>query len=287
MNRFIFTLLIFAFIFSLPAKAMADDTITVKALPTVHVDGGRVFLGDIAEITGPKDAVEKLKSVFIARAPKPGQFVRISRTTVIYKINQTGCDPSKVNLDFPATLNIYPYDQKIEGEAILQAATDYIKQNKIVQEDELDSLRNLMKPRSFFVPKGNVQFKCEQLKTTNPSLININVSLVCDGKTYAQSKVNFRKAAVRKPAPVETEDDKTNPDKKDRSSGHSVNKGDRVNAGDPLEITVHRKNLVITVTGTAIQSGFTGQYIKVRIDDSKKILPALIKDKRHAQIVIP
>ena len=287
MNKFIFALFIFAFIFSMPVIVMADDTIKVKAFPVVHVGEGRVFLGDIAEITGPKDDVEKLKGVFIARAPKPGQYVRVSRKTVIYKINQTGCDPSKVELDFPVTLNIYPFEQKIESEAILQAAIDYIKQNKIVKEDELDSLRNLMKPRSFYVPKGTVQFKCEQLKTTNPSLININVSLVCDGKTYVQSKVNFRKGVTKKPAATGTEVGETNSDKKDRSSGHSVNKGVRVNAGDPLEITVHRKNLVITVTGTAIQSGYAGQYIKVRIDDSKKILPALIKDKRHAQIVIP
>lgn len=287
MNKFIFTLLIFAFVFSLPSHATADDTITVKALPTVHVNGDRVFLGDIAEITGPKDTVEKLKGVFIARSPRPGQYVRVSRNTVKYKINQTGCDPTKVNLDFPATLNIYPYDQKIEGETILQAATDFIKQNKIVQEDELDTLRNIMKPRSIFVPKGTIQFNCEQLKTTNPSLINIDVSLVCDGKIYSRSKVSFRKAIAKKPVSAETEADATNPDKKDRSSEHSVNKGERVNAGDPLEITVHRKNLVITVTGTAIQSGFAGQYIKVRIDDTKKILPALIKDKRHAQIVIP
>ncbi len=287
MNRFIFALLIFAFIFSLSANILAEEIIMVKALPSAHVGEGRVFLGDIAEITGPKEDVDKLKGIFIARAPKPGQYVRVSRKTVIYKINQAGCDPTKVNLDFPATYNIYPYDQKIEGETILQAALDYIKQNKIISPEEQDTLHSIMKSRSLFVPKGTIQFKCEQLKTASPSLISIDVSLVCDGKIYNHSKVSFRKAAARKPVNSETEVDATNPDKKDRSSSHSVNKGERVNAGDPLEITVHRKNMVITVTGTALQSGFAGQYIKVRIDDTKKILPALIKDKRHAQIVIP
>ena len=288
MKKSLFVLFfIFSFLFIPVVEVSANSPVTIKAEPQVRITAEKITLGDVAEIRGDEQSVEKIKSIYVARSPKPGMYVRLSRKSIIFKLKRAGFDTSTMNLILPPSIRVYPVDKKIEGEVFIKEALDYIKRNKIVPEEEITNLKPLRKPMTIYVPDGNIKFECLSGSSHNQSIINIYVDVLSNGRNITRKKIPFRRKIAYKAKSSDKVDSNGNPEKKDRSSGDSVNKEKSVRVGDLLEVSVVRKNIVVTVMGTARQSGSPGDSIKVRLKGSRKVLTARLTDKQHAYVEIP
>ena len=277
MPRIIFILLTIL----LTADVLFAATSTVVTLPQeIRVKGESAALGDIAKIRSTDKAlVEKLKNINICRVPSPGQYIRLSQATLKFKIQSGGIDLSQITIDMPAYVKIYADFKKIESDDMVKAALDYIKKRKL--SDNPAELKVTRKPGDLVAKNGKIEFRCEEAPSGNSSIIAVYVDVLCDGKSVGKKRISFKDESAHavnneKKGETSAEDSKT-----------SIKEGAVVKAGDQLEVTIIRKNIRVTAMGTARQNGKAGQMIRIKLDDTKKILNARLIDEKHAEVEIP
>lgn len=75
----------------------AEQEKAILTLPeTVSIQGSELLLGDIAEITGPPDLVERLAQVNAGTAPRPGSSRRLTKAQIEIRLRQAGVNLSQV-----------------------------------------------------------------------------------------------------------------------------------------------------------------------------------------------
>lgn len=270
--------------------ALAEDATKISIPPIVRIDAARVTLGDIAKITNaPAGEMDKLRDLYIARAPRPGQHIRLSRNILERKLKRLGFAPSSLSLEMPRYVSIHGSGEQIDGDRIVKAARDFLAGDKSSPSPE--SLRLIQKPSSVGVPPGKIDIKCQKAEVTSPMATIIDVEISCDGKRAAGRRVFF-KHANKIPQPAnegvarasEGRDEGGTSRVREGKTSRSRKSGKAIRRGDPLEITVTRKNLVITLMGEAGQNGSVGETIRVKADGGKKSFKALLVDERRAVI---
>ncbi|NMA70732.1 MAG: hypothetical protein GX961_02295, partial [Firmicutes bacterium] len=67
----------------------------------VEVPGGTVTLGDVAQIEGPPELVDRLAQVPVGAAPLPGRSRWLATGYLAVRFRQAGIDPDQVVVDGP------------------------------------------------------------------------------------------------------------------------------------------------------------------------------------------
>lgn len=89
-----------------PAKASVKAVVVIRSLS--QVQGERVLLGDVAEITGAPELAERLKSVDLGMAPLPGRQRTLTQGwNVKVELRRAGIDLSQVEIRGPQQFTVF------------------------------------------------------------------------------------------------------------------------------------------------------------------------------------
>ncbi|MCD4786552.1 MAG: flagella basal body P-ring formation protein FlgA [Candidatus Eremiobacteraeota bacterium] len=215
--RILFTICL---IFLTVGNAFAGNRAGITLKEKVYVGKGKVFLGQIADVsTDNKSLSKRINDIYIARTPPPGCYVRVSKRMLKVKILNAGLSNDEFKLNMSPTVKVY--------------SRESLELEKKKREKKAEKVKNRPeKPRRKTVRKESQSQKKHQKNSKRPEEEN--------------------KKKVRR--------------------------------GDPLKVFFVKKNLVIKLTGTAAETGKTGERIRVYVGKDKKVFRAVLQDESTALI---
>jgi len=156
-------------------KSVAKSEVKVKFTSEVNTEV--LTLGDVADISGDSQLVEKLKSVDLGKSPLLGTKKILSTLLVKALISSQGIDMRQVSLTVPTGAVVERKAQRISPEEIATAVQEAFK--KKLNVDTILEPKN--KINSMMVPPGTVSFEVSNTQL-NPSDISTTVDISVDGK---------------------------------------------------------------------------------------------------------
>ncbi|MCX6345959.1 MAG: flagellar basal body P-ring formation chaperone FlgA [Armatimonadetes bacterium] len=314
------TLLALAIALSIEANA-ATAKITFKAEAQVK-PGVSVMLSDIAAIQAPKDIAGKIGQIVVAQAPLAGYSRSLDANYIKQKICYSSPKSTVVSTSGANTILISGMCTKVTANELLetakQFATEHLPKDSRTYEVSVDQIS-----RDIIAPAGvEVKVEPELLSSElHPGLNPVKLVVKADGRsistTYASVRVKVTAIVLVASDVIErgsslssqntawdTRDVSKIPDaitnngsddyqtlvaKKTVRPGSIISTGDAelptaVKMGDSIIIMVKSKNVVLTITGEAKQSGKIGDTIRVLTPISSADVRAKITEPGMAEI---
>jgi flagella basal body P-ring formation protein FlgA len=111
-----------------PDRTWADNRTYVRVSDQAWVKGEKIYLKDIATIAGPPRVRERLGSIYVAYAPRPGGHKTLHGSWIEGKVRSKSWLPAGVVLNVPEVVAISRTFQTIPEERFLRQYTDYVAQ---------------------------------------------------------------------------------------------------------------------------------------------------------------
>jgi flagella basal body P-ring formation protein FlgA len=141
-----------------PALAAAEMT-TVRVRDKAEIDDREVFLGQIAVIEGGDiQLIQKLKSIFIGKAPLPGKSRSFDQQHLKMRLRYHQIDLSAVYLELPQQVEILRSYVEIDKQKMEKIISDFIIQNS-PQEDKIVRIKEIRLPQNVVLSKGRITYK--------------------------------------------------------------------------------------------------------------------------------
>ena len=156
-------------------KNVAKSEVKVKFTSEVNTEV--LTLGDVADISGDSQLVEKLKNIDLGKSPILGTKKNLSTLLVKALISSQGVDMRQISLTVPTGAVVERKAQRISPEEIATAVQEAFK--KKLNVDTI--LEPKSKINSMMVPPGTVSFEVSNTQL-NPSDISTTVDISVDGK---------------------------------------------------------------------------------------------------------
>ena len=102
-------------------QAWAENQGHVTVSHQAWVKGEKVYLKDIASIAGPPRVCERLGTVFLAYAPRPGGHKSLHGSWIAGKVRSKSWLPANVVLNIPEVVTIGRTSQRIHAERVQQS----------------------------------------------------------------------------------------------------------------------------------------------------------------------
>jgi flagella basal body P-ring formation protein FlgA len=163
-----------------PVAAGVDTSVTVKS--QVEVKGDDVTLGDVAVIDGPDSALKNdLSSIFITKAPRPGESTTIRRPYLEFRIKASGLPLNMVAWDLQDKTTVSRQFQTVDEGWVRTVVEEHLAGRPPYQDQdwELLSLKTGSLPR---LPEGELTFRIADNYTSSPTRVVLNLYLSVDGK---------------------------------------------------------------------------------------------------------
>lgn len=137
----------------------AGATVATVTIPEESfVSGDKIFLGDIAEITGSSEIVSSLQAIEIRKAPAPGYSVNISRTSLELVLKQKGFAPETLTLDVPQNFKVTGNCQTVNSSDLAEIAISFVKETMPWHEDSVNITLQSLSSNEITLPEGNIEF---------------------------------------------------------------------------------------------------------------------------------
>ena len=147
--------------------ADTSSNIDITLVKNVEISSSDIFLGDLVLIEGKsKDEIEKLKHIFIGKAPLPGKSRRIDRQYIVLRLKQN--DISLDHIQFAGAIEtevIRGYNEitKQEVEKIVATELPQI----IGSDNDNIEIKNIQAASGLILPKGKYSYSIVTPKNTN------------------------------------------------------------------------------------------------------------------------
>ena len=291
-----------------PARAAGVD---VAIRPSADVSGDRIFLRDIAVLSGPDCAFkEDLASVFITKAPSPGQRTTIHKSYLAHRLRASGLPLSEATWQAPESVVVTRRAQSLNREWVERAVRAHLSAHEPYKSGqwELLDVRVGALPA---LPDGDLEYQATA-RSSRPTRLTLTLFLSVDGRpagrVRAAARVKLIVPAVvaarrlerghvitpgdLKPARISLDLVKegalTDPAqavgqscRRRISPGRAVTERDLVppkviQRGDMVTIIAQTGALKVSTRGQAKQDGAIGDNIMVMNLNSKKTVPATV-----------
>ncbi|MBF0225740.1 MAG: flagellar basal body P-ring formation protein FlgA [Desulfobacterales bacterium] len=317
---FNFCILILIFVSSFVyAEEQISTKIIIKPDFKINVDGDRIYLRDIAYISGDKKITEEIGDICLGYAPKPGYTKRISGRRINYILKTKDWIANDTIIEIPDSITIERSFQTISDDALKEILVKYIEETLGSRDYKVYSLKTrgiskfpTGKMELIYLPSNDIDIKNQ---------LNLRILVNVDGKECTKitlsAKVGIYKdvaCALRSISrdTILTEDDVCL-EKKDISRmpdnvvtslsdiiGKQVNQNVSsksylrsnmieeppiVLKGSKVSL-VAKKGLVKVVTyGVAASDGRLGEEIEIENLSSKKVVIGRVKDKSTIEVI--
>jgi flagella basal body P-ring formation protein FlgA len=300
---------------------LAAGGMSISVAPSTLVDGDSVYLGKIAKIEGDDPLlVDRLGSIYIGRAPLPGNTLEFEASDLNRRLKQNGFDPADLVLQIPPKVVVKRSLIVMSREKIKTLVSDYITQNLLADLPDA-KVKDIQVAEEIELPDGRVTY------TVNPThnaeamgKIQFTINFDVDGKFFKRawatatvevfSDVVVTKKPLGRYKPI-TEDDIEvqkmdlanlpsdviiDPDavlgkRTKRAIGaqtvlrpNLVEFPPLVKRGDVVVIVAETDGLRVTALGEVRKKGRIGERIPVINYDSKKILYAQVVDANTVKV---
>jgi hypothetical protein len=278
-NLTLFLIVCFAFVL-LTSGAVYSNRVIIIEIPgsEITVSSDEVLLGDIAEISGCESGMkQRIENIFVARAPKPGQHIRVSRESISAMIGRAGFDRSQFNLQSPPFVRLVPTTTVVRTGDFVKAAQSFLVEKKMWTPEMRTVSFNQHPPRN--IPAGNLRFDCtinDRDDNTN-GVYRVAVTATVEGRPVETREIVFISGRKTETARNTTPAKNLNPEA-DNNNEITVKRG------DTLKVQFIRKNMVVEVEGTAAEQGSPGDNIRVTVNSTRKTFNARLRDGQTAVI---
>ncbi|MDR0881732.1 MAG: flagellar basal body P-ring formation chaperone FlgA [Candidatus Adiutrix sp.] len=301
--------------------AAAQVAVTVPAETTV--DGPRLTLGAMAEITllnpAGADLAEKLAALDLGPAPAAGQTLALRRAQLEQRLTASRLDLSETTWQLPEELRLTGRGQELSQDTLRRALTKYLAETEPYQSGkfELVSVNFSDLPT---LPPGQTSYRFAPQASTNPTYLSGAFFFAVDGREVARARVTAQidlsipaVVATRtlSKGQVLTETDlsltlapfaqakgaltslalttgatlKTSLTTGEVVKERHLTKSLMVRRGDAVTIIAQQGGLRVTDSGLAKQDGALGETIPVLNQSSKKTISGRIIGPNQVEIV--
>ena len=299
----------------------AAGKMRISVSPDSLLDGDSVYLGKIARIEGDDPLLaDRLGSIYIGRAPLPGNTLEFEASDLNRRLKQNGFDPADLMLQIPPKVVVKRSLIVMSREKIKSLVLDYITKNLLADLPDA-RVKDIQVAEEIELPDGRVTY------TVNPThnaeamgKIQFTVNFDVDGKFFKRawatatvevfSDVVITKKPLGRYKPI-TEDDIEvqkmdlanlpsdviiDPDavlgkRTKRAIGaqtvlrpNLVEFPPLVKRGDVVVIVAETDGLKVTALGEVRKKGRIGERIPVINYDSKKIIYAQVVDANTVKV---
>lgn len=240
-----------------PTVFATEQERVVLILPeSVNISGPTLPLGELGELKGPLDLVEKIEKISAGTAPTIGGTRSLTRGHIEVRLRQAGFDPSQVDFQGASSVQIYrvseattPVSSEVKN---INAKPGFPTYLVVVAKQDLPrgTILNLSD-----LTKAEIEFKTG---TPDPRSPEDFVGLRTTRQILSGAMLNHLNVEI---VPL-------------------------IERGDQVTIVVQMGSLVITAPGEARASGGLGDTISVRNLLSKEIVQAEILNAETVQVSI-
>ena len=141
----------------LPALAVAQDRTVVRMTPLAQVNGDRILLAQVADISGPDPVLrDRLGRIDIGRAPLPGRKMVIESRHILARMQKnSGGLPADLGLEIPERLEVSRAAEMISKEKIEKIAVDWVL-DRVPWDLENVNVRQVRVNTDIVLPRGKV-----------------------------------------------------------------------------------------------------------------------------------
>ena len=288
----------------------------------VTVKEANLTLGQISVIQGRESLLAKANNVAIGRISVKNQNVVIDRPTVLSRLASSGIPSSMVVFKGAKETKVKRQQRAVSSQELVALAQSFLKSHP--PDTSVCQWSVLRKPKDLVLPEAGEQMRFSPRlilnRTKNQAKVEITVS--CAGKkigvrdVYFALKYNCRQAvtitpiakgAVIGPENVKVEVIPSNyPEPSDWTSPYGLIAKRTLAANTILRsymveshtssiiikrnqnvvIRIEKPGFLITAAGITLEEGKTGEHIKVRNVDSKRIILARISEDGSVEPII-
>jgi len=295
------------------AEAVKNDFLLQIYLPRdIKISSEEITLGQISILRGNQSMVSKAEEICLGRFSMPGQKVVINRSTLLSRLASYKIIGSQVKMTGAQKVTVTQQQQLVSSDKFLEAAKNFLKNN--LRDGSICQFEPIRVPDNLMMSDDCKDVKLIPClaKNTAKNQASVRIEVMSNGKKQGSREVTFRlkyycrkaialvdinKGTVISPENVKIEKTVSNrPEPADWTEPYGLiarrtiaadNElnldmvGARefevvVKRGKTVVIRVERPRFLITTVGQAMQDGKTGDFIKVRNMDSRRVIIAKV-----------
>jgi flagella basal body P-ring formation protein FlgA len=287
---------------------------------TAQVVGETITLGDIAQFSKPnvetEHMLETLKAIELGKAPMPKAQLNIPGVKILDEIRKAGVNLDEIGYSVPKAVTVSRNGRVIRSEELLAA----VRKSLELEKTEDLQVREVRLSHAHVIPVGDTAIEIEKLGEPSagklPLRVAVSVNEIPQARFLATAIVDYWKEVpvlnktldrgmlvtqndielvrlnlIQQPIDVA--------DSAKQVLGHRVKS--RIPAGNTIAKTLierppvveqgrkviivyRRGSLSATATGIALDSGMENDSIRIRNDNSKKVIKATIVNENEVVV---
>lgn len=287
----------------------ADTAVVQVHLPReITVRDSFLYLGQVAVVRGSGSLVTEARELGMGRFSSPGQRVVLDRATILSRLASLGIPADRVRLTGAETVTVRRQQEIVESEDFVAVGQEFLRRSTAALA--VREIIALSRPKSLVLSgrPEEVQLKPQLVRSPASGLVTVQVRVVVDGQEAGTRSIPFRlkyecrqavtvadvaEGAALTPENVKIEtrvSDRPEPsgwkppygllatralpantDVREDMAG-SIQASVLVRRNETVVIRLDRPGMTVTAVGTALQEARTGETLKVRNDDSRRVI---------------
>ncbi|MHC4707430.1 MAG: flagellar basal body P-ring formation chaperone FlgA [Planctomycetota bacterium] len=291
-----------------------DSSLRIYLPREITIKDDIVSLGQVSIIRGEESLVAKASRIMLGRMSMPGQSVIVDRPTLLSRLVCSGIALSNVRLTGAEKIKVRQQLQIIKGSKFVELAGSFVKRK--LSDPSVCQLNPIWIPKDLTVPDTtkNITLSPVLAGSSSKTRAKVQIAVLADEREIGVREVTFRlryncRKAVTMvdiaagesmtPENVKIEKEFSNyPEPANWNPPYGlvakrripanitvkpymvgqVNPDVSVKRNQTVIIQIKRPGLIITAMGKALQDGRSGEYIKVRNVDSRRIILARVSE---------
>jgi flagella basal body P-ring formation protein FlgA len=299
-----------------------DSTLNVYLPREVTVSDNKLSLGKVSVIRGQESLVAKAGKIELGQISVPGQKIIIDRPMLLSRLACNGIPASKVVLTGAEKITVGQKQKTITGSEFVEVAESFLEENP--PSDFVCQTSPIRIPKDLILPGdiGDIELSPCLAADNSKNRAKVHILVLRNGKEIGAREVIFRLkyechkvvtlVDIPAGAVINTENIKIEKDHSDypEPSGWEPPYGQIakrklaantllqsymvgpvkpevvVERNQNVVIRIERPGFLITAIGRTMEKGRTGEYIRVRNVDSKRIVLVEVKEDGSVEPVL-
>jgi flagella basal body P-ring formation protein FlgA len=288
----------------------SDDGFSLQIhLPReITVRDSFLYLGQVTVVRGSGTTVDQARELGMGRFSAPGQRVVLDRATILSRLASLGIPTEKVRLTGADAVTVCRLQEIVDSDDFINTGEEFIRQH--TGGLAVSEIIALSRPKSLVLagqPK-DVQLKPQFVRSPTSGLVTVQMQVLVDGKNVDTRSVPYRLrykcrqavavTDIAQGIPLTTDNIRIETRVSDRPEpagwkppyGLLATRGLKANSlirddmlataqsgvvvrrNETVMIRLERPGFTVTAVGTALQKAQAGETIKVRNDDSRRVI---------------
>ncbi|WP_020588235.1 flagellar basal body P-ring formation chaperone FlgA [Desulfobacter curvatus] len=305
--------------FSLPVLAATPGKIIIEVARTAEVTSPVIYLGEVANITGPDFFKEELTRIELGKSPRAGRMKQLSGERVTAAINAMGLNDNDINIQVPKRVFVKRAGQQLDPSYVEKALLQFLSGLLPKEKFKLKAFRvRGIEP----YPQGDLSLVFDKRYTPSSNgRLSIHAEVWVDGvkedrltvtgrlsqmKPVVVAATRLERGKIITPADVTLQDMDVfggQPDvmtSVDQVSGmvitRTIDKGECVTRGEfkqapaiekgaVIKLVAKKNRLSIVTLGISKEDGYPGHTVTVQNLTSGKLVRGLVTKDGTVEVV--